>query len=167
MSVVKKVELKIKDNMTKEEEIEIIETLCNAFSKFPNNYLAGLFSEGLLNWVKRHIKDDLSCDIHINFVNTTLALEEARGKVPPLEKRIEELEEHVRQLKEGKEYWKKRYEEEGERAEQVVKERHELIDKVVYLQSRIHQLEQDLLQAKAKFYDYFFKQKEEASDESN
>ena len=143
MSVVRKIELEVKDNMSKEEEIKIVETLCEAFSKFSNNYLAGLFNKGLLNYVRKSIKNDLHCDIHNDYAILRADFKEAQAKILSLEKRIKGFEQKEREL-------------------------NEQTNKFVYtqsrLQGRIHQLEQDLLLAKARFYDHFFK---EAENESN
>ena len=52
-----------KANLSKSEEIKIIEALRDAF-KGTGNYLEGLFSENLVEYVSRHIRDDEIPDIH-------------------------------------------------------------------------------------------------------
>lgn len=58
-----KICLDIKDDMSKAEELAIMQKLHDAFKANPNNYLTSLFSNWLLAWVETQVKNDSHCDV--------------------------------------------------------------------------------------------------------
>lgn len=99
-----KLGLDLRKNLSKQEEIGILETLHDAF-KGTGNYLEKLFSKEMTEWASREIENDWVPDIHSTMVtfmdrscyNNTRA-EKAEERATALERRLRVAEEEYRKL---------------------------------------------------------------------
>ncbi len=57
------IRLKVHENMTKADELLIMEKLVSAFRKFPNEYLSDFFTPALESWLSMQIMSDFSCNL--------------------------------------------------------------------------------------------------------
>ena len=79
-----RIHLNISDNMSKADELSILQKLLDAFADHPTNYLTSLFRRRLVDWAETQMMDDFPCDVMANwdYVKEQLRLaEEALRKV--------------------------------------------------------------------------------------
>lgn len=63
----KEIRIKVDNDMSKQDEIEIMHKLRDTFGKYPNNYLSNLFSMNFTQWIENQIRDDFSADAYEHF----------------------------------------------------------------------------------------------------
>ena len=73
----KELRIKIANDMSKEEEIGIVNKLRDAFVEHPDNYLAHFFSGELVDWMIREIGNDFGCDLWNDY---TITMKEVNNK---------------------------------------------------------------------------------------
>ena len=73
----KELRIKIANDMSKEEEIGIVNKLRDAFVEHPDNYLAHFFSGELVDWMIREIGNDSGCDLWNDY---TITMKEVNNK---------------------------------------------------------------------------------------
>jgi len=77
---------------SKADEIARLEQIAEESEK--GSYLASLFSEGMVKWVKSQIREDLGCDAYgyiDGYANQMWQIESWRNRSQAAEKRVEEL----------------------------------------------------------------------------
>ena len=108
------------DNPSKAEEIQVLENIRDAV-KGRDLYLASLFTDDMVEWVTKHIQDDIMPDLYACYKNE---VETADVELEKLRKRISELE---RTLKAERSKTKRELEELLRQLEEVEKEKYELL----------------------------------------
>jgi len=138
------IKLKIENDMSKAEEIEILNKLGNIYSMHPDNYLTILFSNHFINWATENIKNDFPVD-PMEYI-TAYSKREWEKEIKDLKEKLEEAQKGIIEIKEVAhnatvqvEYYK----EEQYNYECLVNERNIKID----------ELENHIVNLKAKLYD--------------
>lgn len=85
----KRIMLDIGDNMSREEELAILDKLVDVFTAHPNNYLASLFTVDLRNWTANQVKVDFPPNV---MESMEALIEESMSSGEELSKLKRELE---------------------------------------------------------------------------
>jgi len=96
------------DNPSKAEEIQVLENIRDIV-RGRNLYLTSLFTDEMVEWVSKQIKNDIMPDLYAHYKNATnIEVEELRERISELERTLKaersktkgELEELLNQLEE-------------------------------------------------------------------
>jgi len=138
------IRLKINDNMSKQEEIDILHKLRDTYTNHPDNYLATLFSHKFTSWAGLQIKNDFPVN-PMEYI-TVYSEKEWKKEIKYLKEELEEAQQGIIDINEVAhnatvqvEYYK----EEQYNCECLVNERNIKID----------ELENHIVNLKAKLYD--------------
>lgn len=95
--------LKVSDDMSKAEEVQVLEKLEKFFRVNPNNYLAGLFKTDFSIWAARRMADDFTLDVmeYVNDLSKEQEIAELRGKLEDSEAQAEILKDEREALQQS------------------------------------------------------------------
>jgi len=139
------IRIKAEDNMSKAEEIKVVEKLHDAF-KGTCNYLTDFFSEGTCNWLEEQIRNDFSCDIFPYIEANIEEIYESGKLTEKQEMTIKEMDKQIQALSKYKDSAKAEIDDLEETIYQRNQELNKQSDKIA-LQA------QEIIQLKAELYD--------------
>jgi len=158
-----KIQLDIKDNMSKADEISIIEKISDTLkkvdngSKEPTNYLKCLFNESFIFWVKQQIQNDIFPEV-MQYIDgyhiKEDELERANGKIKLLIEDNETLKAENEKLNDKIFDFFQRL---GEVNAEHEKEVDEYLHELEQVKQSLEQKEEEIIRLKAKLYDLMSK----------
>jgi len=145
------IRLKINDNMSKQEEIDILHKLRDTYTNHPDNYLATLFSHKFTSWAGLQIKNDFPVN-PMEYI-TVYSEKEWEKEIKDLKEELEEAQQGIIEMNEVAhnstktvEYYKK----ELCKLEEIIDEKTmSIADQSI----KINNLEGHIVSLKAKLYD--------------
>ena len=138
------IRLKIENDMSKAEEIEILDKLGNIYSIHPDNYLATLFSNQFINWATENIKNDFPVD-PMEYI-TAYSKREWEKEIKDLKEKLEEAQQGIIEINEVAHN-------STESANYFQEEKYKLENLISKKDSQIDELENCIVNLKAKLYD--------------
>jgi hypothetical protein len=153
------IRLDITDDMSKAEEIKILDKLRDEFQKCPDNYLASLFTNSFCQWAENRIKDDFPIDVmeYIDDRSNEEEIQQLRGQVQNEIANRNALDELLKQVGAKTEESTERFQEEIiEWRRRATEQSDQLFDERAKVQERdelADALELEIVKLKAKLYD--------------
>jgi len=149
------IRLKIENDMSKAEEIDILKKLRDAYTIHPDNYLTILFSNRFINWAIENIKNDFPVDPmeYIMEYITAYSKREREKEIKDLKEKLEEAQQGIIEMNEvahNLTETARYYKEEQYKLECLVSEKISQIDK---RNIKLNELENCIVNFKAKLYD--------------
>lgn len=96
----REIRIKIENDMSKQDEIDIITKLRDTFTTYPDNYLASLFTMNFTQWVKNQIKNDFPPDAYDLFCG--FECDNIKRELDSTKKSVETFQDLLKEFRETK-----------------------------------------------------------------